>query len=717
MERIGIRISQGELIVGNRTPGIRSGVVFPEAGVSWLERELNSLPSRPRDSFNVRWEDAAFLRNAIFPYWKGKTLEDAIRAEAGSLIDEIEPVVKINQKDHAQGHICPNTALWLELGPAGLSRRARERLSVSPDEKRDFYESVIITLEAARVFMRRYGALADSMAGVAPETGKICKKLADSPPETFREALQSVWFLFCLLHLESNASSFSPGRMDQYLYPYYIKDIRDGRLHVGEAQRLIEALFVKFNQIVYMRNENSAEYFAGFPIGFNVTIGGQTESGADSTNELSYLFLAAQKKVAMPQPNLSARIHSNTCGDFLAGCVDVIRGGGGMPQIFIDEAVIPSMAGQGIEARHAADYAAVGCVELSSQGNFMGASDAAMFNMVKALELTLNNGRCLLSGKMAGIDAGGLCGYKTYDELENAYAKQLDHFIAKMVKACRKVELAHRRLLPSPFLSAVVDCCLERGTDVTAGGAYYNMTGVQAVQVANVADSLSAVRKAVYEDKTVSPRELLAALQSDFEGREGLRQMLIKCPKYGNDLEFADEAGRKWVGYFAAKAGKHTNTRGGIFHTGLYTVSSHVPMGKKTGATPDGRHAGAPLADGGLSAMCGRDASGPTALLKSVSRIDKAFASNGALLNMKFAPGFFESGENRAKFAAMIRTMADLGIIHAQFNAVSREELTAAQREPDKHRRLTVRVAGYTAYFTDLARDLQDEIIARTVYT
>jgi pyruvate formate-lyase/glycerol dehydratase family glycyl radical enzyme len=716
MRHLAIGIDPEELIVGNRTTGVRAGVVFPEAGISWIDRELDTLPTRPQDKFHVHAEDAVTFRERILPYWQGKTLEDLLRKEQGPLLDAIARVVKVNQKDHAQGHICPDTAKWIRLGPAGIREEAEAHLAAASPEQREFYESVVLVLDAASEFMVRYADLATAMIPDAAtpeqadnlrEIARICSKLSVRGAETFREAVQSLWFLFALLHLESNASSFSPGRADQYLYPYYLADIESGRLDRAAALELIEALWLKFNQIVYLRNSHSASFFAGFPIGFNVAFGGRDEAGRDESNALSYLFLEAQGHIGLPQPNLSARLHEGTPDSLLDECTRVIGLGSGMPQVFNDESVIPALEAQGISSDDAANYAIVGCVELSTHGNNLGWSDAAMFNLVKALELAMNDGKCLLTGAQLGPQTGYLA----------AFAIQIDDFFEKMITACEAVEEMHQRLLPTALLSSVIDDCLDRGLDVTRGGAHYNLSGIQIIQVANVADSLAAVKKLVFDEGVVDRARLVAALQDDFEHDEELRQILLnKAPKYGNDVEWVDELGNKWVHYFAAKFAGRTNYRGGRYHTGLYTVSAHVPMGANVGATPDGRKATQPLADGGMSAVYGRDRRGPTALLESVARVDSRLGSNGTLLNMKFLPRTFKSTEGAKAFSSMLRGFVRLGINHVQFNVVSREDLIAAQKEPDKYRNLTIRVAGYTAYFTELAEDLQNEIIARTSY-
>jgi formate C-acetyltransferase len=721
-----IAIDPEELIVGNRTPGIRAGVVFPEAGINWLVDEIETLPGRPQDPFNVRQNDVSCFKEKIEPYWRGKTLENDIYRSYGEEISAIEKVVKINQKDHAQGHICPKVEDWLKFGPASLLKKTLDKLGTAPDDLKVFYKSVFITLDAASKFINRYGVLASNMAKNQEEDSlkinleeiaDVCIKLAENPPATFREALQSVWFLFVILHMESNASSFSPGRMDQYLYPFYHNDIKSDRIDADKAIELLDALFIKFNQIVYMRNAHSAKYFAGFPIGFNVTIGGQKKNRDDATNELSYLILKTQDHIRLPQPNLTARLHKHSPDEFISECSRVIGLGNGMPQIVNDESIIPALKTIGLSREDCLDYALVGCVELSSQGNYLGWSDAAMFNLVKVLELTLNDGRCMISGNQIGLKTGSLDNYPDFGSLENAYKKQIDFFINKMIHACEAVEKCHQSHLPSPFLSSVVDNCLANGIDVTAGGAKYNLSGIQAIQVANLADCLAVLKKLVFEDKLVKKESMLYALRNNFACNETLRQLCLnRVPKYGNDIAWVDNLGAEWVTYFAGKIKQYKNFRGGDFHMGLYTVSAHMPMGQNVGATPDGRYAKTPLADGGMSPMYGRDKLGPTAVLNSVSRIPSRLATNGTLLNMKFLPSFFNNDPDREKFTSLLKTFVCLPVNHVQFNVITAQELINAKADPESYRGLTIRVAGYTAYFTELAEDLQDEIIKRTTH-
>jgi formate C-acetyltransferase len=771
-----VAIYPDELIVGNRSLLPRMGVIAPEGAVDWVDRELDTLPTRPQDQFNIRPEVIRELREEIFPYWRGQTLEDTVAAR---LPEEVQRAIKgrafsVNQTDHAQGHILPDVEGWLRLGIRGLRAQVEAAARAEPDPapamsspfvvrpSSVFYDAARIALQAASDFMARYADLAERMAGETADVGRRaellgiaerCRWLAEHPARDFPEALQAVWFLFVLLQIESNASSFSPGRLDQYLWPYLEADLAAGRLTLAEAQAWLELLWLKFNEIILLRSSSSARYFAGFPIGFNVIVGGQLpadsepvepsspatagvmregaspsvlrrssvvgrrSSANDATNPLSFMCLRAQADLGLTQPNLSIRIHRDSPQAFLAAASFVVGKGSGMPQVFNDEVIIPGQLRQGIAAADALNYAVVGCVELSTPGKALGWSDSAMFNMARILELTLFGGRDPQTGAQIGLATPSLNQMASFADLEAAYDAQLAHFVELMIQGCNVVDRIHAELLPSPFLSLVIQDCVARGVDVTAGGARYNFSGPQGVQIANVADSLAAVRQAVFDEHWVAAGELLAALRNDFAGAEALRQRLIhRAPKYGNDDARVDALAQRWGDRFSALVGRHPTIRGGAYQPGFYTVSAHVPMGAAVGALPDGRRAGQPLADGGLSPMTGRDRQGPTAVLRSVSKLNLERASNGTLLNMKFLPAFFQQGDALDKFVLLLRGFCALKIPHVQFNVVSADTLRRAQAQPEEHRNQVVRVAGYSAYFTELDRKLQDEIIERTEF-
>jgi pyruvate formate-lyase/glycerol dehydratase family glycyl radical enzyme len=725
-----IDIHPDEIIVGNRSLLPRMGVIAPEGAVAWIDRELDILPTRPQDRFNITAEQIAELRQEIFPYWRGKTLEDIVaqRVPADVAVAVRGKAFSLNQTDHAQGHILPDVEDWLRLGIAGLREQvlhARRQPTAQDAARQVFYDASLIALEAARALMLRYALLAEAQAtqaddvrrGELLEIAAVCRRLADEPPHTFREALQAVWFLFVLLQIESNASSFSPGRFDQYMLPFLERDLADGRLTLAQAQELLEYLWLKFNEIVLLRSSSSARYFAGFPIGFNLAVGGQLADGSDATNILTYMCLRAQADLGLTQPNLSVRVHAGSPQELLEASAFVVSKGSGMPQLFNDEVIVPGQVNRGLPLEEARNYAVVGCVELSTPGKALGWSDASMFNLTRVLELTLYGGKDPQSGQQIGLETTPLDQMQSFGELEAAYDAQLAHFVALMVRGCNVVDGIHAEVLPSPFLSLLIADCIERGVDVTAGGARYNFSGVQGVQIANVADSLAAVREAVFDGKWVAAGELLDALRSDFAGRDVLRQRLInRVPKYGNDDERVDQYASRWGDRYCDLVEQYSTIRGGVYQPGFYTVSAHVPMGANVGATPDGRHAGTPLADGGLSPTAGRDRRGATAVLHSVSKLDLKLASNGTLLNMKFLPAFFDGDEALAKFAQLLRGFTALHIPHVQFNVVSADTLRQAQANPDEFRSLVVRVAGYSAYFTELDKELQDEIIRRTAF-
>ncbi len=729
---IRIVIHPAELIVGGRSPLPRMGIVTPSAAVNWIDQELETLPTRSQDPFDVDAEDIVELREKIFPYWRGKTLEDSAEA---SLPQDVKEAItakafQVNQTDHAQGHILPNVAEWLREGPLGLKAKAveaRRRLQEHgelTEEQAQFYEAVLICLEAGSNFMQRYGDLAQNLAREESDSRRRrelfriadnCRHLATDAPRNFRQALQSVVFLFVLLEIESNASSFSPGRLDQYLLPFLRLDLESGRLTLAEAQELLECMWIKFNEMILLRSAPSARYFAGFPIGFNLVVGGQLPSGQDATNELSFMCLQAQADVKLPQPNFSVRLYENTPQDFLVTVARVISLGTGMPQVFNDEVVIPAYENRGVTSVDAVNYAIVGCVEISIPGKTLGWSDAAMFNLVRVLEFTLYGGVEPETGKQIGPRTRPLEELATFADFESAYEKQLVHFIALMVKGVNVVDKLHSRISQTPFLSSVIDDCLEVGRDVTAGGAHYNFSGPQGVQVGNLADSLAALKWMVYDQNQVRPEDLMDALRTNFENNEALRQRLLNAaPKYGNDDDYVDLLGSKWARFYCEEVARYPTPRGGTFHPGFYTVSAHVPLGHNVGATPDGRLAYTPLADGGLSPVAGRDLKGPTAVLRSVSKIDTRLVSNGSLLNLKFLPSFFEQENSLEWFAAFLRGFVDLGIGHVQFNVISGETLRMAQEHPEEFRSLVVRVAGYSAYFVELDKEVQDEIIRRT---
>ncbi|MGD9610820.1 MAG: formate C-acetyltransferase/glycerol dehydratase family glycyl radical enzyme [Desulfovibrionaceae bacterium] len=723
-------IQPDEIIVGNQCTKSRAAPVFPEFSCKWLEDELDRLEKRTGDVFLISEEKKAVLRE-LFPYWDGKTTNELATAlmPREALDAQKYGVFTVgNYYFNGVGHISVDYAKVLAKGLDGVIAEAEATLAAldmtNPQHaaKITFLNAVLIANRAVIAFARRFADLAASLAekegnairqAELLEIARICAKVPAKPAETFAEALQSFWFIQLVLQLESNGHSISPMRFDQYLFPYLLAD---KAITTEKAQELLDLLFIKFNEINKVRDEGSTKAFGGYPMFQNLIVGGVDRQGEDATNPLSYMCLQATANTRLYQPSISIRVHSETPRALYEKAAEVTRLGLGMPAYYNDRFIIPALLSRGLTREDARDYGIIGCVEPQVGGKTEGWHDAAFFNIAKVLELTLNNGVDPLSGARLGPETGDLTTFATYDDLMAAYRAQMAYDVRLLVISDNAVDTAHGQRAPLPFLSSLVDDCIAKGKSLQEGGAHYNFTGPQGVGVANVADSLAAIRKLVYEDKAVSLAELKQALATDFAGVEGetLRQMLLnRAPKYGNDEPYADEIAHEGALVYCKEVEKYTNPRGGTFQPGLYPVSANVPLGAVVGATPDGRKAGAPLADG-VSPVSGMDHSGPTASVKSVTKLDHVIASNGTLLNMKFHPNALKDEQGVSNLIAVTETLFNGGGTHIQYNVISKETLTDAQDHPDSYRGLVVRVAGYSAFFTSLDRSIQDDIISRT---
>ncbi|MFZ5968383.1 MAG: formate C-acetyltransferase [Bacillota bacterium] len=708
LEHCEISIEQGELIVGGRTTKPRSGVISPEMSPYWILEELDTLPTRPQDQFDIAEEDQAYFRTALYPYWKVKSLEDFVEKKIPESINEARKskVVKLNQTDKGQGHIIPNFKKILHHGLQYMIDEAQAKKDEYPDNH--FYTAALITLAAAQRYILRYGELAVKLSTSTDgserksellEISRISNKVAYEKPDSFYEAVQLFWYMNIIFQHESNASSISPGRFDQYIYPFY-KNSKDAGVEVEYMKEILRCLMIKFNTIVALRSSESAKYFAGFPIGYNIVLGGLDKYGRDAVNELSYLMLDAYQDIKLPQPNLSVRINERTPREFLIKTAETIRLGTGIPQIFNDEVVIPAFLNRGASIEDARDYAVVGCVELSIPGKTYGLHDIALFNLLRIMEVTIQQGHTHFS---------------SFDRLLDAIKANISRYVKDMVDGSNIVDQAHADFAPTPFLSSFIDGCIDKGMDVSQGGAAYNFSGVQGIGIANLADSLYVVKKVVFEDKEMTLTQLADILKNNYENNEALRQRFIhRFEKYGNDVDEVDYIGSEILSYYCKEVEKYKNIRNGIFQPGSYTVSAHIPLGEAVGATPDGRLARDQLADGGLSPMVGRDLKGPTASLKSVSKLDHYLLSNGSLLNVKFSPSSLEGDEGIKKLVGFLQGFMRLKLQHIQFNVVSAKMLRDAQKNPEKYKNLVVRVAGYSAIFIELNQAIQDDIINRT---
>jgi pyruvate formate-lyase/glycerol dehydratase family glycyl radical enzyme len=777
LHNIPIIIRDNELIVGSSTIAPRGCQTFPEFSYEWLEAELDTVATRTADPFEIAEETKAELKEAD-KYWKGKTTSElATSYMAPEAIKAIEHNIFTpgNYFYNGVGHVTVKYWEVLETGFEGIMEKAQKELdgcSVGDGNyarKSHFLEAVILSCKAVIDYAGRYAKLAQEIAAQTSDPvrkqellviAENCSRVPAKGAQNFYEACQSFWFVQQLLQMESSGHSISPGRFDQYMYPYYKKDMEAGTITREFAQELMDCIWVKLNDLNKCRDAASAEGFAGYSLFQNLIAGGQNKEGEDVTNDLSVMCIQASMHVHLPAPSLSVRVWNGSPHEFLIKAAELTRTGIGLPAYYNDEVIIPALQNRGLSLEDAREYNIIGCVEPQKAGKTEGWHDAAFFNMCRPLELVFSNG--MDKGEMVGIPTGDVTQMKTFDEFFDAYKKQMEYCISLLVNADNAIDVAHAERCPLPFLSCMIDDCLKEGKSVQEGGAVYNFTGPQGFGIANMADGLFAIRKLVYEDKKVSMKELKEALAWNYDkgldaqsagdmtemimkamqkaGRnvdastaEGLMKtfmgmkpgeqktqrfkeihdMIDEVPKFGNDIPEVDYFAREVAYTYSKPLQKYNNPRGGKFQAGLYPVSANVPLGGQTGATPDGRYAHTPVADG-VSPSAGKDVKGPTAAATSVSRLDHFIVSNGTLFNQKFHPSALSGREGLEKFVALIRGYFDQKGMHMQFNVVDRQTLLDAQEHPEKYKHLVVRVAGYSALFTTLSRSLQDDIIRRT---
>lgn len=712
LDHVEIAIRDDELIAGNRTVKPRAGIMSPEMDPYWLLKELEQFSTRPQDRFNISEEDKRLYRDVLYPYWEKRSMKDFINSQ---MTEEVKAAVStqifsVNQTDKGQGHIIIDYPRLLNNGLGALVAEMNEHCRREPENA--FYQAALLLLEASQRHILRYGALAEEMSQRhdEPRRQELLAIAANSrhnaqyKPQSFWQACQLFWYMNVILQYESNASSLSIGRFDQYMLPFYQASLSQGE-DAAFLKELLESLWVKCNDVVLLRSTSSARYFAGFPTGYTALLGGLTENGRSAVNVLSFLCLDAYQSIQLPQPNLGVRVNEFIDRPFLLKTAETIRLGTGIPQIFNDEVVVPAFLNRGVSLEDARDYAVVGCVELSIPGKTYGLHDIAMFNLLKVMEIAMqeNEGNTTLS----------------YDELLEHIRTKINHYIALMVEGSNICDIGHRDWAPVPLLSTFISDCLDNGKDITEGGARYNFSGVQGIGIANLSDSLHALKGLVFEQQRLSFDELLAVLKANFatpEGEKVRARLIHRFEKYGNDIDEVDNISAELLRHYCKEVEKYRNPRGGQFTPGSYTVSAHVPLGAVVGATPDGRFAGEQLADGGLSPMLGQDMQGPTAVLKSVSKLDNYLLSNGTLLNVKFTPATLEGDAGLQKLADFLRAFTQLKLQHVQFNVVNADTLREAQQRPQDFAGLVVRVAGYSAFFVELSKEIQDDIIRRTAH-
>lgn len=712
LDHVNIAIRDEELIAGNRTVKPRAGIMSPEMDPYWLLQELDQFATRPQDRFDISDEDKQTYRKLLYPYWEKRSMKDFINSQ---MTDEVKAAVgtqifSVNQTDKGQGHIIIDYPRLLNNGLDALVAEMRDHCT--RDTRNTFYAAALILLEASQRHILRYALLAEESAELSETTrreellkiAEISRHNAHHKPQTFWQACQLFWYMNVILQYESNASSLSIGRFDQYMLPFYQASLSQGE-EPAFLKELLESLWVKCNDVVLLRSTSSARYFAGFPTGYTALLGGLTENGRSAVNVLSFLCLDAYQSIQLPQPNLGVRVNELIDRPFLLKTAETIRLGTGIPQIFNDEVVVPAFLNRGVSLEDARDYAVVGCVELSIPGKTYGLHDIAMFNLLKVMEIAMQ-------------DNEGNTGL-TYEELLEHIRAKINHYIALMVEGSNICDIGHREWAPVPLLSSFISDCLDKGKDITEGGARYNFSGVQGIGIANLSDSLHALKGLVFEQQRLSFDELLTVLNANFatpEGEKVRARLINRFEKYGNDIDDVDNISAELLRHYCKEVEKYRNPRGGQFTPGSYTVSAHVPLGAVVGATPDGRYAGEQLADGGLSPMLGQDMQGPTAVLKSVSKLDNYLLSNGTLLNVKFTPATLEGDAGLQKLVDFLRAFTQLKLQHVQFNVVNADTLREAQSRPQDFAGLVVRVAGYSAFFVELSKEIQDDIIRRTAH-
>lgn len=775
LENIPIVIRRGELIVGSATLAPRGCQVFPEFSFEWLKNEFDTVATRSADPFYISEKTKAELSEA-YKYWEGKTTSELAAAYmTPETLKAIEHNIFTpgNYFYNGVGHVTVDYGKVLKIGYGGIIEEAKAELAVmrcsdgNYCEKSAFLQAVIESCEAAVAYAKRYSALAREEAENCADTArrtelleiaKNCERVPQNGAESFYEACQSFWFVQMLLQIESSGHSISPGRFDQYMYPYFKNDYDSGKITLEFAQELMDCIWIKLNDLNKCRDAASAEGFAGYSLFQNLIAGGQSADGLDATNELSYMCIQATMHVLLPQPSFSVRVWNGSPHEFLIKAAELTGTGVGLPAYYNDEVIIPALVNRGLTLEDARDYNIIGCVEPQKAGKTEGWHDAAFFNMCRPLELVFSNG--MDKGEKISIQTGDVTVMNSFDEFYTAYKKQMEYMISLLVNADNAIDAAHAKRCPLPFLSSMVCDCISRGKSVQEGGAVYNFTGPQGFGIANMTDGLYAVKKLVFDDKKVSMEYFKEALENNYgkgsadisgiteavarqlaengvdvdqnvieqiyksvkqnapaaEDYSGLLDMIEQLPKFGNDNAEVDAFARDVAYTYTKPLEKHKNPRGGQYQAGLYPVSANVPLGAQTGATPDGRFAGAPVADG-VSPYAGRDKKGPTAAANSVSKLDHYIASNGTLFNMKFHPSALKGRQGLENFVSLVVGYFDQKGSHMQFNVVSRETLRDAQLHPENYKSLVVRVAGYSALFTTLSRSLQDDIISRTEQT
>jgi len=724
-------IRDGEIIVGCRTSKLKGAPLFPENKIRWIEGDVDNFAIRVMQRALITEDEQNELKEKLIPFWKGRSAEEyfekIIPEDVGDDIDKyiFTMMLEIN---YGVGHFTMDYPTILTKGLSGIIVDTRDRLMALPDEEKSsdkglFYDAVIRSLNAAVDFANRYADLAESLAEKEEDASRkeelleiagVCSRVPEHPAADFHEAVQSLYFIHLIAQIESGGNSISLGRIDQILYPYYVKDLESGKITPDRARELISMLFLKTCEIwnvleeAYIPGGEGAEGKTTQ----NVTMGGIGPDGKDATNDLSYIALDAYADIRTVQPNVSLRFSSQSPDEFYDMAVSYTRDGVLM-HFFNDETIVQSLVDAGHTIEDARNYALVGCVEPNAQGKTFGSTFAVQFNGIKCLEFAMSNGVDNIFGYQSGIETGDPADFRSFEDVWNAYAKQVSHYLGQMDRGMKALDRAVSEMVPSPFASAMIQGPLEKGKDLTAGGAVYNSTGVQYIGFSNVVDSLYAVKKAVFEKGQFSINDLAAWLEDDWTDEEDKRNYFMhKIEKYGNDIEEVDQMAVRVMNHYCDELAAFENYREGAYWPGIFSVGFHLAFGAFTAATPDGRSAGDQLGNG-VTPSNSLARRGPTAVMNSVSKLPLKRLYNGMNLNMRFSAKWLKADSLRD----LIKAYFERGGVQVQFNMVDSEILRQAQNNPENYRDLVVRISGYSVVFINLSDTAQNEIISRMEYT
>lgn len=730
-----INILPQELIIGNTGSAPRQAAITPEVSADWINEELDTMATREFDPLQITEEDKELWRSEIAPYWDGKTVLNQWLARIPEEVRDLgykSGVIDAEIKTQTgPGEICIGYEnILIPKGYGGIKAQAQEikkgldLINIEDIEKNDYLDSIIITCEAMEALAERHAQAAEKLAGEEKdekrkkellEIAERCRWVGTNPPRTFAEALQLIWFTQVALFCELSAPSYSLGRFDQYMDPLLQADIKAGRTTREEAMEILECTWIKMAEQIWYMSLEGAKYYSGYTAFQNTMVGGIDKDGNDAVNDVSYMALEATREVRLCQPPMSVRVNKKNPDEFLKAVAETVKVGTGYPAVHADSVGIANLIQKGIPEDEAWNWCALGCVEPSLPGKLHQWSTSASWNFGAAVEFVITNGIHRQSNLDLGVHTGE--SFDDFDGFYDAVKQQVAYMIRQSNIYSNITEIAQRELCPAPLASMLIEGCVENGKDIMAGGAKYNVgPGTLGIGIADACNSLAAVKKLVFEEKKITLDELKAALAADFKGYERIQQMLINdAPKYGNDDPYVDIFAKELAHFVCEEHHKYRTMCGEYFMPSLYPVSSNIPQGMYIGALPSGRNAGVPLADG-CSPCHGTEILGPTAVLKSYANIDGKEIDGGMLLNIKFDPATVRGDEGTQRIVDYLKAFEDLDVYEVQFNVIDRETLEDARKHPENYKSLLVRVAGYSAYFVELSKSLQDDIMGRTEF-